>query len=159
MKNQSLIYVFGLALLLAATASLAHPPFGAKRGGEPQAFGARMAERLGLDDQQIEQIKAIRSEARDQKKQLSENLKANRQALREAASFDQYDAQMVAQLSQEQGLLHAQRVELAAQVRYQTMAVLTPEQRETLASLRHERGKRGHGGRRSRDADEPMLEG
>lgn len=133
------------AMLATSGLVMAHPPGGDDRKVE------RMAERLGLDDAQRDQVAAIFEDSREQKRSLGEAVHENRKALRAATRFEQYDAALVAELAAEQGALHAQRIELKAKSRNAFLSVLSAEQRQQLDELRESRGEhmkrkgKGHG--------------
>ena len=96
---------------------------------------------LNLTEAQRDQIFKIRQ---DQAQALYDQRKAERTAatkLRELSSSDAFDEAQAQRLAQELGQAQAQLALLRAQKHAQFLAVLTPEQRQTLDQMR-ERGPR-----------------
>ena len=99
----------------------------------------RVAEEIGLSEEQRDAIHAVVDQARPQLRDLGRELRGNRDALRDASAPDSYDAAAVESLAVTQGELIAQAIVLGAQVRHDVLALLTPEQRERLEAMRAER--------------------
>ena len=104
----------------------------------------RVAEQIGLSEEQRDAIHAVVDEARPQLRDLGGEMRANRDELREASSPENYDPGAVSALATAQGELIARGIVLGAQVRFDVLAVLTPDQREQLEALRGERRRRHH---------------
>lgn len=137
-----LILMATAALMLAAgSAALAHPK-GPEMGFLEGRKGERIAQELGLDEAQREQIAAVIEGGREEGRALREAIRENRKALEAASEYDQFDANRVAELAAEQGSLHAQRVELMLKTRNAAQAVLTEGQRQQMAEMRERRGER-----------------
>ena len=113
----------------------------------------RLAERIGLSDDQVEQIEAIVDENRPAIEGYAEQLRVGREEYRsqnnDPTVFDEgaYRSHANAQ--------HAIQIELKVvveQTKIQVFQVLTQEQRDALAEMRSEMGqrmKRRSGGRRA----------
>lgn len=118
----------------------------------------RLAEVLGLSDQQREQIRAIIKTSRETAEPLRQQLRENRQALREASEAASFDEAKIRSLATAGGNLQAELAIHRAQTRQQLRAQLTPEQQalydkvKPLLAKRHD-GKRHHRYERFDDDD------
>jgi Spy/CpxP family protein refolding chaperone len=166
-----------VALLLAGGPALAQEPptddpgnvgHEAGKGGRMEHRGQRgprgpeqmvrmMSRRLDLEDTQTEQIKNIMEGAKPEFDTLRAKGMANREATKNLDVDDpDYGAKMQ-NLSIASGELATSLAELRGRVRAEIHAILTPEQREQLASA-PERG-RNHGPRnRNREGSEPAVQ-
>jgi protein CpxP len=112
----------------------------------------RMATRLSLTDAQKQQAQSILQGARESAKPLAQQLRENRQALRDAVKAGKPDTD-IEQLSANTGNLVGQMAAIRAKSFAKIYALLTPEQRLKADQLGgHARGmfmgghERGHGG-------------
>jgi len=113
------------------------PHAGMRAGhGDPAARLERMADRLGLTQQQRDSVRGIVDRYRPQTRQLSDRMRDNRQQLRTAMREAQPDAAQVQKLAQAQGDLVAERIVLHSKMRAEIDQVLTPEQRQQLQNRR-----------------------
>jgi Spy/CpxP family protein refolding chaperone len=141
--------VLGAALLaLPALAQTTGDAPRRGRGGEGMHRGERVADYLGLTEQQRAQWRDMVAKHRDEMKPLREEGRALRQRAREAMDANEPDAQVGEAVK----ALHAHREKVRAAseaFRSQLESVLTAEQRqkyeafEAARSLR--RGRRGRG--------------
>ena len=105
---------------------------------------SRVAEKLELSDQQMEQVFAVTDAARDELRDLALQMHDNHQALREAAEFENYDADVIAELAVIQGELTTRMIVFHSQMRVEIMAIFSPEQRAKMARFKERRRDR-HG--------------
>ena len=110
--------------------------------------GARLAEALGLSDDQKTQLQALRTRQRETMKPLMDAVREAHGALRQAMESDSPDATAVGQ----QALaLHAAEKKLGAahEAAFAEMkAILTPEQQAKLEQMKEKGPHRGPGGPR-----------
>jgi Spy/CpxP family protein refolding chaperone len=128
---------FVIALLVAATSTiaLAQDSGPAFRARGPRA--ARLAKELNLTDAQRQQMRALRAADRDQNSQLYADLHAK---LQELHALKQAGDPKAADVKAELKAMHPQ-VRAARQASRQAMLnVLTPEQRAELKAARRTRG-------------------
>jgi Spy/CpxP family protein refolding chaperone len=148
--------VAGLAsgMLFAQTPappSQPQPPAQHRHGHRGQMLD-RMATRLNLTAAQKQQAQSILQSAHEFSKPLAQQLRENRQALREAIKAGKPDAD-IEQLSTNAGNLAGQMTAIRTKSFAKIYALLTPEQRTKADQLGgHTRGmfmgghERGHGG-------------
>ncbi len=127
---------------------------GGDRGAMGPGFFRRLADRLELSDQQLEQIEALFSENREAHAPLREELRGLHEQLRDLTAdgaFFQNEVQ-VTETAQAIAQLEAQATVDRARLLARIYEVLTPEQREELKDLRDlfkgPRGRRGPRGDR-----------
>jgi len=128
----------------AGMAGLAGPlPFGI--GGDNVL---RLADKLGLSDDQVTQINGILSAAQTANRPTRDQLKANEQAFEASYNPAQYDANAVTAYLAQQTPLLQQLVVSAFQAQAKVLAVLTPSQLAQFNQLRAQSGagwQTGHG--------------
>ena len=137
--------------LLIGTISAGGVAFGEGRhhGGHGLGFGPgperieRMAERLDLSDEQRDAIRAIVDKARPSFREYGDNLRDNREKLRELAQTENADQTAIRTLADAQGDTMADMIVLRTDVMREVRAVLTPEQREELKNRRSHHGRHG----------------
>ncbi len=151
--------IFAALVLVAATLTFTpafgqpgpgfHGPGGHGGPGGGGDFGrhflGRLADKLGLTDQQREQAKTILEAERTANQPIIEELQANREALKEAGkfgAFEQNEAEIMG-LAQRQGELHAQLIVAKERVKSQLYQILTPEQQQQLQDLADLMGEGG----------------
>ena len=132
-----------------------HGKFGGKRGhgGRGGEFGAKFAQKLNLTDSQKQQIRELQTSFREQNKAFFESARQTRQQAKAAR-----DAGDTARLETLKGTMASQREQMKAlhkQQRERIVALLTPEQRAQLETMKSERkakrGERGEKGKRGRN--------
>ena len=134
--RHAVLAILAAAVLLPATVSAAghwgHGPMGP--GGEHGFMGMdggmvlRLADKLGLSDAQVTQIKGIVSAARTANQGTRDQIKANRQAFVAAYNPAQFDATAVNNYIAQQTPLVQQLVVSRFQTQASVLAVLTPAQ-------------------------------
>jgi Spy/CpxP family protein refolding chaperone len=102
--------------------------------------------KLGLSADQQASIKAIITAAKPQMKALGEQMRANQQKLMQTKPDDPNYANTVAEVSQSNATLAAERTTQTSELRSKMYAVLTPAQKTQLAALEAEQASRPHGG-------------
>jgi len=155
MKRTSLFRTLLVGGVLAAAAI---PSAGiASDGGGPGAHGhrggiaarlMRVADEIGLTQDQKDEIRAILEANKPQAQALRTDMRSTLKALDEAIEGGA-DNDTIAELAIEAHALRGEARELKQAVRKEIGAVLTPEQKAQLKEMRAERrGKRGGHGRR-----------
>jgi protein CpxP len=124
-----------------AAAPGARGPHGGHQGHD--GLGKLLAQ-LNLSAQQQASVKAILANAQPQMKTLHEELRANRQKLQQTQPNDPNYANVVAQVTQDNGALHSQMITQHESVRAQVFKVLTPAQQTQLAALQAQAQAQGH---------------
>jgi periplasmic protein CpxP/Spy len=104
----------------------------------------KLLAQLNLTAQQQASVKAILANAQPQMKTLHEELRANRQKLQQTQPNDPNYANVVAQVTQDNGALHSQMITQHESVRAQVFKVLTPAQQQQLAALQAQAQAQGH---------------
>ncbi len=116
--------------------------------GDREAMSERMAEHLGLDESQAQEVRNIMEAAKPEFEVLRQRARANREAMR-ALDTNSADYGVALQnLSTESGQLATEMALLQGKVRSDINAVLTPEQQQKLADRPDRRG--GHSRRGDR---------
>ena len=113
--------------------------------GRGAARLARMTKKLGLNDTQVKQIKAIKAKYAPQKTALRTKMKDTFVQLRKAMHADKIDSAQVEQLAQAAGNLKAKKFVLRAKMRSEVYSILTTEQRAKKKAMRKGRYGRHHG--------------
>jgi Spy/CpxP family protein refolding chaperone len=122
-------------------------------GGEPPAFG-RMARRLGLSDQQKEQIRGIlKSHAGEIETQI-ESGRNGHKALREAMDAAPLDEARIRQQALALGQIRADAAVLRARIRSEIWPVLSADQQQKAQQMRSWKSQKE---RRRMDALERWL--
>ena len=104
----------------------------------------RMANDLGITDEQIEQIEAILDTAKPQFEALAEQLRTQGEAWREANDPAVFDEAAARQFADSQSILRADMMVQHMRTRAEVLSVLTLEQREALEQIKNDRqGRRG----------------
>ena len=104
----------------------------------------KMADDLGVTDEQIEQIEEILDTARPQFEALGEQLRTQGEAWREANDPAEFDEAAARQFADSQAALRADMMVQHMQTRAGVLSILTPEQREALEQIKSDRhGRRG----------------
>ena len=151
MKN-SLVCFAGMAALASgmmfaqAPAPPAQPESPAQRWQQRRGrMFDRMATKLNLTDDQKQQARSIMQSARESAQPITQQLKQNRQALRDAVKAGKSDAD-IDQLAASTGTLMGQATAIRTKAFAKVYALLTPEQRTKADQLGgHGMFMRGHG--------------
>lgn len=118
-----------------------HGFFGGDAGGSQLRFLERMlprmAEELGLSDEQVEDIQAIADAARPQIEKYAEQLRAGRDAFREANSDPTvFDEGAFRAHAEAQHKIQTDLMVIVGKTKAEVFKILTPEQREQLQEIR-----------------------
>lgn len=108
----------------------------------PEEMIGRMAKHLDLDDAQSQSVGNIMEAARPEFASLRERAHEHRQAIRSLDPNDADYGSKLQNLSAQSGELAAELTLLTGRVRGDVNAVLTPEQRQELATITERRGER-----------------
>lgn len=95
----------------------------------------RMAEKLGLSEEQRTRVNAIVEESRPQIEALREKMRETRKQLREQMHTGDYNEAEVRKLADAQGDLKADMIVLRAQQRAEIRDILTEEQRKQMKEM------------------------
>jgi Spy/CpxP family protein refolding chaperone len=127
-----------------------HPGAGIHEGGDPALMVKHLTRKLDLDRTQQQEIENIVSAAQPEMDALRERAEANRRAMHELDVDDSnHDARLNA-LAAERGAIVSEQTLLHGRMKADISAVLTPEQRQELASgarKMHERFRKRNDGR------------
>lgn len=148
--------IAGTIGVTAAVSAMPNGPGpGCDRGGHSMKYGQhergkgpnleRMAARLGLSDEQRVEIKTIIDGSLDEATDLREQMRANRDQLRELMQQGGFDEAAVRSIADKQGDLKADMIVLRARQRSEMQAVLTDGQRAKMAEMRERKNHRGKG--------------
>jgi Spy/CpxP family protein refolding chaperone len=165
MKARNIILTIAAVAILAAPATaLAQRGSGGGPGWHGDGMGGdhlgfferrlpRMAEELGLSDEQLEKIQAIADAARPEIEKYAEQLRNGRETYRaEHGNPAEFDESTFRAHAQDQHLVQTELMVVVAKARAEIFAQLTPEQIEQLEEMRgsfNKRAFRRGGGRRS----------
>jgi Spy/CpxP family protein refolding chaperone len=143
MKNTGFFRVAAVALLSTGLLLAQAPSQRGERGQGPRGnHMERMATILDLNEAQKTQIQGFLQQARQETAPVREQLKQNRQAIKEAVETN--NTARIQTLSEESGRLSAQLKAAHANAMARSYAVLSPEQREKAQKLFSQFGQ-GHG--------------
>jgi protein CpxP len=121
---------------IAAADQASTPPAAHEGHGRHHHDGmGHLLAQLNLSAQQQASVKTILAGAKPQMQTLHQELRANRQKLQQTQPNDPNYANVVAQVTQENGSLHSQMITQRESVRAQVFKVLTPAQQTQLATL------------------------
>ena len=104
--------------------------------GDDESRMERMAEVLGLTQEQRTTVRAIIDKARPQKRELRDKLRENRKQLNALVQAGTPNESEVRRIADAQGRTTADMIVLRTKVRTEINAVLTPEQREKMQNMR-----------------------
>jgi protein CpxP len=108
-----------------------------------------MVSRLGLDDEQQEQMKQIHLQHRDDSEALKEQMETARERVDELVDAEQFDEAAIRAAADEYGALQTESFVSRAEMQQEVREILTPEQYEELTQMRdrhHGMSKRHSGG-------------
>ena len=144
MLNRSKIFIVTTLLVASIVTSANAGPGqgGFNRGDFSERRLDRMAERLELSGEQLTQIRTIIDETRPSLRTYHDQLRANRQQLRQLAKANSVDDNLLQALANEQGDLIAEMIVLRSQQQRAIRAVLTPAQQAQADALKGQRRHR-----------------
>ena len=167
-SSRRLLFVLFGAALLTGAAALAQgpggPPDGPGTGRGWHARGpasgdrggpGRMLARLGLDEAQMEKVKAVHLRAEKARVRQQADLRIAEIELRELMAVDTPDRKKLHAQIDRMTQLHGDLRKLNVDCHLDVLALLTPEQRDRMTALRGQRpgwGQRGAGVGRGRGA-------
>lgn len=145
-RSMAVTLMLAASLAGGAVAYAAEPPDAqsAQAGRHYQNWQQRFQQRLGLTDQQMQQLQAIHQRNAQTTRQHFQALRKAQAELRRLVLIDADQASIAAKQAEVQQLM-AQSVEMRVNTLKEITPILTPEQREKYAQM----GERGH--TRSRD--------
>lgn len=144
-----LAFALVVALPVVAVAFGGHGPHMGKDVGK---HVQRMADDLDLSDAQRASVEQIMTDARAQSEPLREQMRSAREAMRGIVHADTFDEAAVRALAGQNAATMTELAVIRAKSRHAVHAVLTPEQREKMHSMRAARHEhRKHGGGRHGD--------
>jgi Spy/CpxP family protein refolding chaperone len=130
----------------ADVATTSPPPGGPGAHGWHHHGGpGHLLSKLGLSDEQKQQIKGIMTAAHPQMQSLHEQMRANSLKLQQTLPTDPNYSSITSQVSQTHGSLVAQGMTQRAEIRAQVFKVLTPAQQTQLTALEAQMRASGHG--------------
>lgn len=150
MRHSVIERLLGAALVVVLVVAL---PAAAARGPGHEfghGFGRhldRMAEKLGLSDEQRGAIEAIHAASRTEAEPLRTQVRASRKAMHELMKAESFDEAGVRALVQQGSAAMAELAVLRARTGHAMRAVLTPEQRVEFDRM-HEARHAERGGKR-----------
>ncbi|MGB7923641.1 MAG: Spy/CpxP family protein refolding chaperone [Pyrinomonadaceae bacterium] len=133
-------FIFSTAPLRAQNGSAPRAERETRRG-EGDRFVA-LRERLNLSPDQVEQIKAIREQNKDQWRGARQRVRQAQRALDEAIYADTADEVLIETRTREVAEAQTTLVRMRALTELKIRRVLTPEQLNTLRTLRQQRSNR-----------------
>lgn len=148
MKKQNLFFAIGaaaVAIAVAVPAALSHGPGGGGfdgRGRGPRI--ERLKDELGLNDQQVAKLKALKDDHMDDAQSLRDQLRAKRDELHALLLAPTLDKAKLAAASREINALEGQLEESRLDFLVSVRGVLTPDQFKTFLELRKS-GRHGFG--------------
>ena len=104
-----------------------------KRG---RMMAGRLFRHLDLSEEQKNQLKEIRQATRETTKPIRQQMKQNREALRELTSDGNFDESAVQAIAAQQGSLTAQLIVEKERAKAAMFAVLTAEQKAKVSELK-----------------------
>ena len=114
------------------------------RGKHRQDRRGMRAEFLGLNEEQQEQIEAIRSADRAAHRDLREKMRAYRDQIRDLTDAGTFDEDAIRTIAEGKAKIQVEMAVAKAQTRSRIHAIMTPEQQELAKNFRSERqNKRG----------------
>ena len=139
--RRSVFFISALCILFLSSAVFAQ-----QRGQRPgQGKMQQLAQRLGLDAEQMRQFQAIQSQQRQVVRPLKRTLQAKRQQMQQLWQTNTPDRDAILAKQAEMDHVRIQMRSLRLDSRLAIHAMLTPEQRRTMARLmKKRRGKRNH---------------
>ncbi|MCD4747772.1 MAG: Spy/CpxP family protein refolding chaperone [Thermoanaerobaculales bacterium] len=164
MKYKRIILTFALIVGVAAISNpVAAGPFdgGPRMGPGPSFCGpgglgmlhqvTRLANRLDLTDEQMQQIEDILDASKPEMERLTALLQEGRDAFHEAQQPPEFDEASARAFADAQAVIHTDLMVLGMKTRASIFSLLTPEQLNELKAMYEERGYRSErAGRRGK---------
>lgn len=110
------------------------------QGGGEELRLERMAEHLGLSDEQLARVRAIFDKYRPEQRTLRDRMRENHKQLREQMHQETPDQARIEKLAKAQGDLKAQMIMLKGKIHAEMNKVLTAEQRKQMQERREAYG-------------------
>jgi protein CpxP len=126
--------------------------FGGRRGGH---FGGGMFRGVELTDEQKTRLKELRQAYGERTKSLREQLRANRQELRQAQSGTTFNEALATQKLTEAASVEAKLMAESFRLRQESLSVLTAEQKAQLEQRKQQREQRRQQRQSRRGAQPP----
>ena len=151
MKLHTVMLLAALAIAVPATQVSAKPGFGGDPlmagAGNPEMMLEHMADHLDLTDEQRDAVKNILQAAQPEVEALRDQVRANRDAIKELDPTDAADMAEVNNIAISNGELATNGTLLAVRIRGEVHAVLTDDQiakldRSVNRFKRHKKGRR-----------------
>jgi len=147
MKTSRTALVFSSALLVGTlmTGSIASaqappsPPSQNSQAWQQKMLG-RLQKKLGLTDDQVAQIRQVQDRHRDARRQVYTSLRQANAQLRGLTLTGTDDAAVQQKVAEVQSLV-GQSIALRTQTLREIAPILTPEQRQAWAQMKHGRGR------------------
>lgn len=144
LNGRRIAVVISLALLLftLSPAGVRAQDDSATPQRETRRDGGRfrgLRQRLNLTPEQLEQIKAIREQNKEEWRTVRQRINQAQRALDEAIYADQTDEAMVEARARDVAEAHSAMARMRALMELKIRRVLTPEQLNTLRTLRQQR--------------------
>ncbi len=136
MKHYSKIILSTIGILALIGMSTNAMAFG---GDKAERHVEKMKERLGLTNQQADQIKTILKTKQHSKKNHRDGHKEIHRAIMKLDPSSPDYEKNVNKLAEEKAQMVAKKIKEGAQIRKQIHAILTPEQREKAKTMHKER--------------------
>lgn len=117
--------------------------------GRHRGFGQKMmADILGLTDEQLEKMAAIREEGWQGREELREKMRDYSDKMREVTDSGNFDEAAIRALAEEKARIQVELSVAKAKMHSEMHAVMTPEQQELATKLRNVRQNRSGKSRR-----------
>lgn len=137
-----------LLFVLFIGAAFAQPPHRGGYGNRGKGDGSRMAQELGLSQEQQEQLKEIRQKHRAEKPDNRSEVKALRRQIAEELKKSSPSKSKIKTLADKIGALHSANAVRMAEHMLEVKAVLTPEQFSKMLELKEQRKAHKQGARK-----------
>lgn len=146
-RNIIIMGISALALAVAVPLAFAGGP-GRRGGGDwggKGERGARIAERLGLNEAQAAELEALREDLQTDVKDIKAQIETRRTAVKDLWKVPTPDKAKILAAHREIGALEQQIAELHVDFMFAVKGKLTPEQFTKFVDLRGQHGERGRG--------------
>lgn len=111
------------------------------QGGGEETRLERMAEHLGLSEEQLGKVRAVFDQYRPQQRELRDRMRENRKLLQDQMHQESPDQARIENLAKAQGDLKAQMIILKGKIHAEMNKLLTTEQRKQMQERREAYGK------------------
>jgi len=127
---------------LASSDEISHQPGGKHHQQMNDKKLAKLTRKLDLSESQQADIKALKSEANEQMKELKPAMKAFKQQVKTLMSADSFDEQAFSELHESNQEVFSQMALIKAKSKFAMKSVLTEEQLEKFKAMQHKRSRR-----------------